>query len=177
MRVSEDWERRAKLERFIESQRARPQARPMPTASMSVNRVLKPLAGKGKRRGSSALALAGIWTEIMGPRWSKISAPVRYRGSKDGRTLVISAPGPAAALILAASGQIIARINAHYGSDYVQSLQVVQAKAAAPVQAPARRGLTPGEEDALRDGLDTVENPRLREALGKLGREVLRNSE
>ena len=176
-RVTDDPKRRAALERYVESQRARPQARPAPSAGMAVNRVLKPLGVKGRRRGSSALALADIWGEIMGPRWGRISAPVRFRGSREGRTLVISAPGPAAALIMAASGPILERLNAHYGTDHVQRLQVVQAKADAPQPAPRRRGLSPSEEARLQAGLEDIGDERLRRALERLGRAVIGQGE
>ena len=172
--------RRALIERYIEARRARPQARPIPSAGLAVHRVMKPLSksksGQRKTRGSSALALAEVWPDIMGPRWSKISTPVRFRASKQGRTLLINAPGPAASLILAASGPILERINTHYGSDYVQSLQVVQTKALHPnTSSRAKRGLTPQEEDRLQTGLGRISNPRLKKALGDLGREVMRN--
>lgn len=169
---------RAKVERYLEARRARPQARMLPSASMAVNRVMRPLAKKGgQKRGSSALALADIWPEIMGPRWSKISSPVRFRASGGERTLVISAPGPAAALILAASGPILQRLNAHLGDSHVSRIQVVQSALNAkttPADKP-KRGLTPSEEHALREGLTQVRNERLKDVLGRLGREVIRN--
>lgn len=169
---------RAKVERYLEARRARPQARMLPSASMAVNRVMRPLAKKGgQKRGSSALTLAEVWPEIMGPRWSKISSPVRFRASNGERTLVISAPGPAAALILAASGPILQRLNAHLGAGHVSRIQVVQSAPNAkttPTEKP-KRGLTPSEEHALREGLTQVRNERLKDVLGRLGREVIRN--
>ena len=169
---------RAQIERYLEARRARPQARMLPSAGMAVNRVMRPLAKKGgQKRSSSALALADIWPEIMGPRWSKISSPVRFRARNGERTLVISAPGPAAAMILAASGQILQRLNTHLGADHVQRLQIVQAApklSAEPAEKP-QRGLTPSEEHALHEGLTQVRNERLKDVLGRLGREVLRN--
>ena len=167
---------RAKVERYLEARRARPQARPLPSAGLAVNRVMRPLAGKGRKRGSSALALADIWPDIMGPRWSKISAPVRFRAANGRRTLVISAPGPAASLILAASGPILERLNAHLGAGSVSAIQVVQAKpkAAAETVRP-KRGLTPSEEASLHEGLTQVRGDRLKAALERLGREVIRN--
>lgn len=166
---------RARVEQYLETQRGRAQARALPSASLAVNRVLSPLAPKGAKRGSSALALADVWPEIMGPRWSKISSPVRFRGHKDGRTLVISAPGPAASLIMAASGQILERLNSHLGAGQVSKIQVVQATQT-PHQGrtPMKRGLTPREETQLREGLTQVRNDRLRTALERLGREVIR---
>ncbi|WP_189494598.1 DciA family protein [Algimonas arctica] len=169
---------RAKVERYLEARRARPQARMLPSAGMAVNRVMRPLAKKGgQKRGSSALALADVWPEIMGPRWSKISSPVRFRASNGERTLVISAPGPAAALILAASGPILQRLNTHLGEGHVSRIQVVQSAPTAntsPAEKP-KRGLTPSEEHALREGLTQVRNERLKDVLGRLGREVIRN--
>lgn len=167
---------RASLERYLEARRARPQARPLPSAGMAINRVMRPLARQGKTRGSSALALKRIWPDIMGPRWSKISTPVRFRGGADGRVLVISAPGPAASLILAASAQIIERLNAHLGDGQVSRIKIVQAtpKPLAPA-APAKRGLSPLEDAQLREGLTKVGNERLRTALERLGREIIRN--
>lgn len=167
---------RAQIERYLEARRARPQARPLPSASMAVNRVMRPLATKGRKRGSSALALADVWPEIMGPRWSKISSPVRFRGSKTGRTLVISAPGPAASLILAASGPILERLNAHLGAGQVDAIQLVQAAMPkAQSQDRPKRGLTPSEEKSLHEGLTNVRNDRLKTVLERLGREVIRN--
>lgn len=167
---------RARIDQYLEARRARPQARPLPSASMAVNRVLRPLAPKGRKQGGSVLALADIWPEIMGPRWSKISSPVRFRGNKDGRTLVISAPGPAASLIMAASGPILERLNAHLGDGQVSKIQLVQApQKAAPAQERSKRGLTPSEETQLREGLTQVGNDRLKSALERLGREVIRN--
>ena len=168
---------RATVERFLEASRARPQARPLPSAAMAVNRVMRPLArtaGRGAKRTSSALALADVWPTIMGPRWSKISAPVRFRGSKHGRTLVISAPGPAASLIMAASGPIIERLNTHLGAGHVVRISVVQsAPARDPVQPALRRGLSPSETRRLQDGVADVRSDRLRGALERLGREVI----
>jgi len=169
---------RAQVERYLEARRARPQARMLPSVGMAVNRVMRPLAKKGgTKRGSSALALADIWPEIMGPRWSKISSPVRFRANHGERTLVISAPGPAASLILAAAGPILERLNAHLGDGHVSRIQVVQAAAkpnATATEKP-KRGLTPSEARSLHEGLTQVRNERLKDVLGRLGREVIRN--
>lgn len=169
---------RAQVERYLEARRARPQARMLPSAGMAVNRVMRPLAKKGgQKRGSSALALADIWPEIMGPRWSKISSPVRFRSSNGERTLVISAPGAASSLILAASGQILQRLNTHLGDGHVARIQVVQTALKAsktPTEKP-KRGLTPTEARSLHEGLTHVRNERLKDVLGRLGREVIRN--
>ncbi|WP_418152586.1 DUF721 domain-containing protein [Litorimonas sp. RW-G-Af-16] len=160
------------LTQYLESKRAKPQFRPAPTAGMAVNRVMRPLS-KGRGGGSSALALGKVWPDIMGPRWSKISSPVRFVGSKDGHTLIISAPGPAAALIMAASRPIIERLNAHLGEGHVTKLRVVQSKMTATQSAVPKRGLSPREAEQLQDSLSQVKQSGLKQALEKLGRGVM----
>jgi len=111
----------------------------------------------------------------MGPRWSKISTPLRYIGDKDGRALVISAPGPAAALIMAASDPIIERLNGHLGAGHIKSIRLVQSKMrAAPIKAQSR-GLSPRKTAQLQEGLSHLPDGGLKQALEKLGRGVLKN--
>ncbi len=168
----DDRHNRQVLGHWIESQRARPQFRAAPSAGLSVSKVMRPLAKK-HGAGRSALSLERVWPEIMGPRWSKISTPVRFLGGRSGRTLIISAPGPAAALILAQSGPIIARLNAHLGPSHVTRIKVVQSRMTAPVRSQPKRGLAPRQEAALQDSLSTVKNERLKQALEAMGRNVI----
>ena len=160
------------LGQWVESQRGRPQFRAAPNAGLSVSKVMRPLARK-HGGGSSAIALEKIWPEIMGPRWSKISSPVRFLGGRNGRTLIISAPGPAAALILAQSGPILQRLNAHLGSSHVSRIKVVQSRMTKPARKQPNRGLAPRQETELRAGLSNIKSERLKEALEKMGRQVL----
>ncbi len=160
------------LGEWIKGQRARPQFRAPPSAGLSVSKIMRPLAKK-HGGGKSAMSLERIWPEIMGPRWSKISTPVRFLGGRNGRTLIISAPGPAAALILAQSGPIIARLNAHLGSSHVTRIKVVQSRMTAPATSQPKRGLAPRQEMALQDGLSKVKNARLKQALEDMGRNVI----
>lgn len=160
------------LNQWVETQRGRPQYRAAPSAGMSVNKVMRPLARK-HGGGSSAIALEKIWPEIMGPRWSKISSPVRFLGGRNGRTLIISAPGPAASLILAQSGPIMQRLNAHLGSGHVTRIKVVQSRMTVPARTQAKTGLAPRQEALLRDGLSDIKNERLKLALETMGRQVL----
>ncbi len=160
------------LGQWIEGQRARPQFRAPPSAGLSVSKIMRPLAKK-HGGGQSAMALERVWPEIMGPRWSKISTPVRFLGGRDGRTLIISAPGPAAALILAQSGPIIARLNAHLGSSHISRIKVVQSRMTAPASSRPKRGLAPRQEIALQDSLAQVKNERLKHALEAMGRNVI----
>ena len=171
--MSEDErQKRRKLTKWVESQRGRPQYRAAPNAGLAVSKVMRPLARK-HGGGRSAIALEKIWPEIMGPRWSKISSPVRFLGGRDGRTLIISAPGPAASLILAQSGPIIERLNAHLGSSHVARIKVVQSRMTIPPRSQPEKGLAPRQEVELREGLSGVENEDLKRALEKMGRKVL----
>lgn len=114
------------------------------------------------------------WPEIVGQRWAKISSPVKFTGGKEGRTLVISAPGAAATLILAASGPIIERLNNHMGPGYVVKLRLVQSKLKSDVSVSSvKKGLTPRQEHYLREGLSNLPEGGLKQALNKLGRGVL----
>ena len=140
-----------------------------------MGKVIRPLSKKfGGKAGASAAALSKHWPQIVGARWAKISSPVKFTVGKDGRTLVINAPGAAATLIMSASGPIIERLNGHLGEGYVSRLRVVQTKMNASVKTSiAKRGLSPREETQLQEGLSNIENDGLRQALEKLGRGVL----
>jgi len=160
------------LRRWVETQRGRPQYRAAPSAGLSVSKVMRPLAKK-HGGGRSAIALEKIWPEVMGPRWSKISSPVRFLGGRNGRTLTISAPGPAASLIMAQSGPIIERLNAHLGSSHVARIKVIQSRMTKPARTQSNRGLAPRQETELRAGLSDIKSKRLKAALEKMGRQVL----
>lgn len=164
--------KRRMLTQWVETQRAKPQYRAAPNAGLAVSKVMRPLARK-HGSGSSAMALEKIWPEIMGPRWSKISSPVRFLGGKGGRTLIISAPGPAASLILAQSGPIIERLNSHLGSGHVTRIKVVQSRMTIPPRTQPKTGLAPRQEIELSEGLSGVKNEDLKRALEKMGRQVL----
>ncbi len=166
-------EDKQKITHWLEHHRARPQYRTAPTAGMAVSKVMRPLS---KKHGghSSALALSRIWPEIIGERWSKISTPLRFITGRNGRTLIISAPGAAASLIMAASGPIIDRLNTHLGPDHVKAIKVVQTKMRTDgASVKANRGLRPTEALQLRDSLDKIQSENLKLALEKLGRGVI----
>lgn len=162
-----------KINQWLSQQRGRPQYRTAPSAGMAVSKVMRPFSKK-YGGGSSALALARIWPEIVGERWSKISSPLRFATGRNGRTLMISAPGAAAALITAASGPIIDRLNTHLGPDHVKAIKVVQTKMRTDgAKLQTKRGLRPTETLALRESLANVKSESLKSALEKLGRGVI----
>ena len=163
------------LSHWLEQKRGKPQYRPAPMAGVAVTKVLRPLSKKfGGKTGASATTLTKHWPQIVGARWAKISSPVKFTGAREGRTLVIAAPGAAATLIMSASGPIIERLNGHLGDGYVSRVRVIQTKMSTATKASIpKRGLSPREESQLQEGLSNIENDGLRQALEKLGRGVL----
>lgn len=162
------------LNAWLEQKRGKPQYRPAPKAGAAVNKVLRPLSKKFGSGGASAASLSKHWPDIVGTRWARISKPVKFTGGKDGRTLIIAAPGAAATLIMSASGPIIERLNGHLGEGYIHRIRVIQTKMRAESKPTIpKRGLSPREEIQLQEGLSKIENNSLKQALEKLGRGVL----
>jgi len=169
---------KAKVEHWLESNRARPQARAMRSAGYSTTRLLKPMAKKYGKTSTVATITKG-WADYAG-RFAKVSKPVRLSGTKAGTALTIEALGPAASLIQADAGRIIDRINARLGANTVSALRVThgQMKQDLPTAKSHRkgrnlRGLTPTQEAELQSTLSDTEDGPLKAALETLGRSVM----
>lgn len=166
---------KALIEEWLATQRARPQARAMRTAGFSANKVLKPFHKKHGGKGAPTIRqVAADWPHFAG-RFAKLSRPVRVSGTKEGRTLHVEAAGPAAGLLQADAGNIVARIRARLGSRSVDAIRVSQGRVDDRIDVPTpERGLTPSEEAKLQSGLSGVEDEGLKAALEALGRNVLK---
>lgn len=200
LRVAQMRRERMKIAAWLETRRGKPQYRPAPAAGRAVARVVKPLSKKFSG-SSSAVHLIPHWPAIMGEKWAKFSRPEKFSADKNGKTLIIGAPGPAATLIMASAGQIIERVNIFMGEGAVTRIRVIQKKmtvntsntanstgghaqnkSARPhdnrtVSVAPPRGLTPQEEDYLQTSLKHIEEKKLKTALAALGRNVIsRNS-
>lgn len=170
-RAREAQQTRAAATKWMESQRGRPQYRPAPHARKAVARIMRPLA---KKHGSGSTGLAENWADIVGSRFAKFSRPIRFTGRDGDRALVLSAPGPAAALIMASSGSIIDRANTYLGPGHITKLKVIQTKLKTESSTgPAPRGLSQQDGDALQSGLENIKDPDLKKAFESLGRAVL----
>ncbi len=164
-------ETRAAAARWLETQRGKPQYRAAPHARNAVAKIMRPLA---KTHGSGSTGLAQHWSDIVGARFAKFSRPLKFSGSQGSRTLVLAAPGPAAALIMASSASIIARANGFLGPNHIQRLKIIQTKLRTETtHGPAPRGLSQQDGDRLQSGLENVSDPDLKQALTNLGRKVL----
>ena len=133
-----------------------------------------------KKRGFATGEIIRRWADIVGPEIAASAAPVKLaygRGASLGGVLTIRAQGGAALLIEHSSPQIIARINQFYGYKAVGKIKLVQARlggrgfAPKPPRNPAT--LPPDAESALQSRLQDIENQGLKDALARLGREIL----
>lgn len=159
------------ISRWLENQRGRPQYRPAPHVSRAMARVMRPLS---KTYGVGHTGLAAHWDDIVGARFAKISKPVKFSGGKDGRTLIIRAPGPAAALIMAASQTIIDRVNGYLGDGHIRHIRVLQTRMKTEsIRQAVPKGLTPRAQAKLQSGLENINDPDLKQALEGLGRKVI----
>lgn len=164
---------------ILARKRTRPQRRPPPPVGRKLTRLVKQL---DERFGQGADGLAARWTEIAGDSLSRVTEPVKLITPRGGgpATLEIRVNGPAAALIQHQSPQIMERANLILGPGKVGKLRIIQGpltlrpQTAATPARPARRRKPPldaAAETALEAG--TAEGP-LKDALLRLGREVLR---
>lgn len=166
-------EERARLAAWLSTQRGKRQYRHAPPAARAVQKIVKPLSGKF---GAGVSAISENWPEIAGSRFAKFSRPLKITGGRDGRTLHIQAPGAAAALIMAGSGQILDRLNTFLGHGHISRIKVSQsAMKTAPENRERKepRGLSPSQDGALQSGLSKVKDPALKQALQALGRKAL----
>ena len=167
--------------RILASKRTRRLPPPPPAAGRSIAPVVKALEA---RFGQGPEGLKARWREIVGEALARRTEPVklvRPRGGAGGASLELRVDGPAAALIQHQAQDIMARLNLLLGPGAVTKLRIVQGplQGGPRAEPPAGRRRAKGPLDAaaektLAEGLADVPEGRLKSALGKLGREVLR---
>ncbi|QKV20624.1 DUF721 domain-containing protein [Oricola thermophila] len=143
-----------------------------------VSGVLDPVLA---RRAGMTSALLAAWPQIVPEmlvettRPQKINWPRRAHEDDPFKpaTLVVAAEGMAALHLQHQSGEIIQRVNAFFGFQAVERLQIVQ-KTVAPVRKPKRRKppVNPADERRIEALTGTIEDEGLREALARLGRSI-----
>ncbi|HLI64837.1 MAG TPA: DciA family protein [Caulobacteraceae bacterium] len=167
---------------ILARKRTRPARRPPPRAGLRLSGLVKTL---DERFGQGPETLAARWREIVGETLARHTEPARLsRPRKDaGAVLELKVEGPAAALIQHQAPDIIARVNLFLGAGAVERLRVVQGLVrrdralAGPSRRRARGPLDAADEAALAASVDRAENPALRDALIRLGREVMRREQ
>jgi hypothetical protein len=182
----------------------RPVTRPLPSlreaAAILANKRTRSV-GRAPRGAGAALAatvktlggglasgaggLETRWREVVGDTLAKRSEPVRLVKVRAGpAALEIRVDGPAAALIQHQCEEILARANLFLGAGAVGRLRIVQGplKRSARQDRPSppalragfRRPLDAANEKALGESLAALPEGPLKEALRRLGREVIR---
>lgn len=136
---------------------------------VAVSQLAAPIVAK--RGGGVLVRLKAEWATIVGPDWAEATWPTAL--GRDGVLKLRAASGVALELQHRAP-LLIERINLFFGRAVVTRLALVQGPLplAATPALPHVRPLAPGEVEALDQQLSTVTDPKLREALARLGRAV-----
>lgn len=169
--------------RILAQRRTRPPRRPPPSAGRGLGKLIK---GLEERFGQSPDVLRARWREIAGEVLAMRTEPVKLVKSRTGgATLELKVDGPAAALIQHQAPEVLARVNMFLGEGAVAKLRIVQGRvkppaaqvqqaAAAAARRRRARPLDAAKEAELEQGLAKAEDGPLKQALLRLGREVLR---
>ena len=168
----------AEAREILARKRTRPTRRPPASAGRRLTKLIKAL---DERYGKGASGLQSRWREIAGDSLYRATEPVRLIQPRAGgpATLEIKVEGPAAALIQHQAPQIMQRANMFLGDGAIGKLRIVQAPIHRTAQAarPTVRKKPPldaATEAELAQGLANARDEKLKAALLKLGREVLR---
>jgi hypothetical protein len=131
------------------------------------------------RRGFTEASLVADWAHIVGEAQALGSLPLKISfpaGERAGGILHVRvASGGLATEFSHLEPLILQRVNGYFGYGAVARLKVTQGPV--PPRAPKRRAkpvavLSPERERALQERLAAVEDPEIREALARLGRNL-----
>jgi hypothetical protein len=158
------------------------------------SRGAKPLAdlvGKAmtpvcRKRGFASVDIIAAWADIVGERYGTRVQPDRLIWPRqpersdpekppEPATLVVHTDGATALMLSHDSAQVIERINTFYGWRAIGRIKILQKPVLVkqPVSKKPLRDLTQSEERQLEERLEGVENDRLRQALKKLGAQII----
>lgn len=168
----------AEARAILAQRRTRPAPRPAPKAGKALTGLVKDLDG---RFGKGVGALQPQWREIVGERLAKVTLPLKLSRPRagGGATLELRVPGPAALLIQHQSADILSRVNLFLGPGSVERLRIAQgplprvAEVATPRATRSAAPLPAAQEARLTASLSGAPDG-LRQALARLGREVLK---
>ncbi|WP_422373092.1 DUF721 domain-containing protein [Hoeflea sp.] len=136
------------------------------------------------RRAGINTMLLGSWDDIAGEQFAGCSRPERIRWPRqDGPTetgggftpgvLTVACEGARALFLMHQQAELISRVNSFFGFQAICEVRIVQKAIHAPSQKPARRPLDTLEKRRLNDMLADVDDPKLRQALERLGAGVI----
>lgn len=143
------------------------------------NGMLDPILA---RRAGLNTMLLGSWDEIAGADFAECTRPERIKwerggvGSDDGGfrpgVLTVACEGARALFLMHAQAELIQRINAFFGFAAIERVRIVQKPVSQPARRPRLRPLPPREKERIAGLLTEIEDPRLRDALERLGQAV-----
>lgn len=143
-----------------------------------VSDVLDPVLA---RRAGMTSALLAAWPQIVPAMLADTTRPQKInwprRAHEDDpfkpATLVVAAEGMAALHVQHQSGEIVQRVNAFFGFQAVERLQLVQKPVAPPRRLQRRKApVSPADEARIAALTEGIEDDGLREALIRLGKSV-----
>lgn len=129
-----------------------------------------------RKQGLGEARLLTEWPSVIGSDLARDSWPVKLsfrRGERREGTLRLKVAGPRALEFQHREPQILERINAFFGYNAIARIVLVQVPPQSDSPPPRARPLPPAETAALQRKLGQVEHPGLREALERLGKEIL----
>jgi hypothetical protein len=174
---------RAEAAAILARKRPLPPRRPPRHAARGLTSLIKELESRFGQGDPDTLKAR--WSEIVGEALAGRSEPVKLVRSRGGpATLELRVAGPVAALVQHQAPLILDRLKLFLGEGVVGKLRIVQGPltraAAAPRSKPASRRMRPpldaADEAALAEGLSGTPDGPLKDALRRLGREVLRGA-
>ena len=141
----------------------------------------------GESRGFAVSKLLTHWTEIMGVDIAKISVPVNVRYGRQGlgATLTLLTTGANAPILEMQKEQIRAKANACYGYNAISKVTVTQTSATGFSEGqvafghkskPADTATRPQISDAARGIARKVDDESLKQALERLGQNIISKS-
>lgn len=138
-----------------------------------------------KALGERGLAHANLvvdWPTIVGSEMSRHCQPEKLafpRGERSRGVLHLRVSGPTALEIQHDAPRLLARINGYFGYRAIVEFRLIQVPPKIPAKASVslkRRTPENAELDALQSTLAGVQDPELRETLGRLGSAILSES-
>lgn len=143
----------------------------------------------GESRGFAISRLLTHWEEIAGPDLASVARPVNisYAKSGFGATLSVLTTGPHAPIVEMQKETLRSRVNAVYGYNAISRVRVTQTAPTgfaegqadfsyAPRAAGKTADIAPEVQEEAACLAGPVDNTQLREALERLGRNILSRS-
>ncbi|MEQ1756399.1 MAG: DciA family protein [Micropepsaceae bacterium] len=130
-----------------------------------------------QKRGFAQIEIVTRWPEIAGQGLSAHCVPQKLASSASGgSTLTLLADDRAAIELQHQTPKLIDKINRYFGKPVVSKIKVIAGELPRQASPPVIRRLTAAEEADLAQWTARIEDPALRDALTRLGRNALGES-